>query len=277
MISTSDRAHRVRVRRVPPSSRMPRPRRRSTNAAARSTVRLQLHELAIDRGRRRGYAALDYFVFPKGLFNPVPPFLIGRACSTTGLSGARERGRPVVDATQSIVAVHQSHDYSHVPGGLDEAYYRTEARSTSSLPAAGSTCTRSTMRLTSCTRRGEHSRIGARCSARARRRARREGGGGRPHRGAQSSQEPGAPFGCWAYSQAADGALLLDALAEAGDVDLTVLYGDGARRCGGGTARSRPWVSAKRAGFADRSPSSDATTRSTGRSGTLAAPSGRTA
>jgi hypothetical protein len=41
---------------------------------------------------------------------------------------ARERGRPVVDVTRSIVAVHQSHDYSHIPGGLEEAYYGAEAR-----------------------------------------------------------------------------------------------------------------------------------------------------
>jgi hypothetical protein len=94
-----------------------------------AAVRSRLRERALDRGRLRGYAALDYFVFPKGLFDPVPPFLIGRACFDNWLVWrARERHRPVIDATRSVVAVHQTHDYSHVPGGLEEAYYGEEAR-----------------------------------------------------------------------------------------------------------------------------------------------------
>jgi hypothetical protein len=98
---------------------------RLSDAAARR----QLRQRALDRGRLRGYAALDYFVFPQGLFDPMPPFLIGRACFDNWLVWrARERGRPVVDVTRSIVAVHQSHDYSHIPGGLEEAYYGAEAR-----------------------------------------------------------------------------------------------------------------------------------------------------
>ena len=92
-------------------------------------VRLQLRMRALERGRLRGWAALDYFVFRKGLFDPVPPFLIGRACFDNWLVWrARERRCPVIDATRSIVAVHQSHDYSHVHGGLDEVYYGDEAR-----------------------------------------------------------------------------------------------------------------------------------------------------
>jgi hypothetical protein len=94
-----------------------------------AAVRAQLRKRAMDDGRLRGYAALDYFVFPKGLFDPVPPFLIGRACFDNWMVWrARELRRPVVDATRSIVAIHQSHDYSHVRGGKDEAYYGEEAR-----------------------------------------------------------------------------------------------------------------------------------------------------
>jgi hypothetical protein len=92
-------------------------------------VRSQLRQRALDGGRLRGYAALDYFVFPKGLFDPLPPFLIGRACFDNWLVWrARDLRRPVVDATRSVVAVHQSHDYSHVSGGLEEVYYGEEAR-----------------------------------------------------------------------------------------------------------------------------------------------------
>jgi glycosyltransferase involved in cell wall biosynthesis len=91
-------------------------------------VRRVLRQRALADGRLRGYAALDYFVFPSGHFGELPPFLIGRACFDNWLVWcARQRG-PVVDATRSVVAIHQSHDYAHVAGGLDEAYYGDEAK-----------------------------------------------------------------------------------------------------------------------------------------------------
>lgn len=91
-------------------------------------VRAQIRRRALQEGRLRGYAALDYFVFPRGLFDPLPPFLIGRANFDNWLVWrARSRSHPVVDATPSVVAVHQSHDYSHVAGGRDEAYTGKEA------------------------------------------------------------------------------------------------------------------------------------------------------
>jgi hypothetical protein len=91
-------------------------------------VRAQLRRRAHQEGRLRGWAALDYFVFQRELFDPLPPFLIGRACFDNWLVWrARERHLPVIDATRSVVAVHQSHDYSHLKGGLEEAYYGDEA------------------------------------------------------------------------------------------------------------------------------------------------------
>ena len=91
-------------------------------------VRRSLRQRALADGRQRGYAALDYFVFPRGHFGDLPPFLIGRACFDNWLVWrARQRG-PVVDATRRVVSVHQSHDYAHVAGGLDEAYYGQEAK-----------------------------------------------------------------------------------------------------------------------------------------------------
>ena len=91
-------------------------------------VRSQLRGRALQEGRLRGYAALDYFVFPRGLFDPLPPFLIGRANFDNWLVWrARSRRHSVVDATRGVVAIHQSHDYSHVAGGRDEAYSGEEA------------------------------------------------------------------------------------------------------------------------------------------------------
>ena len=82
---------------------------------------------ALAHGRRRGVAALDYFVFPAGLYNHVPAFAIGRACFDNWLVWRARRDAIVVDATADVVAAHQRHDYSHVDGGKTEAYYGEEA------------------------------------------------------------------------------------------------------------------------------------------------------
>lgn len=82
---------------------------------------------ALARGRPRGAAALDYFVFPAGLYADVPPFAIGRACFDNWLVWRARRDAIVVDATADVVAAHQRHDYTHVDGGQAEAYYGEEA------------------------------------------------------------------------------------------------------------------------------------------------------
>jgi hypothetical protein len=84
-------------------------------------------EEARDHGRRRGAAALDWFVFPAGLYEDVPPFAIGRACFDNWLVWRARQDGIVVDATADVVAVHQRHDYGHVDGGKAEAYYGEEA------------------------------------------------------------------------------------------------------------------------------------------------------
>ena len=97
----------------------------------------ELKRRAIVDGRSRGPTAIDYFVFTAGLFDPVPPFVVGRARFDNWLVWrARERG-PVVDATRAVVAVHQRHDYAHVPGGFAEAHFGDEARRNEEL-AGGS-------------------------------------------------------------------------------------------------------------------------------------------
>jgi hypothetical protein len=78
-------------------------------------------------GRRRGAAAMDWFVFPAGLFGEVPPFAIGRACFDNWLVWKARQVGIVVDATHDVRAAHQPHGYDHVEGGMDEAYYGEEA------------------------------------------------------------------------------------------------------------------------------------------------------
>ena len=78
-------------------------------------------------GSRRGAAAIDYFLFPAGLYENVPPFAIGRACFDNWLVWRARQDAIVVDATTDVVAAHQRHEYAHVDGGKAEAYYGEEA------------------------------------------------------------------------------------------------------------------------------------------------------
>ena len=60
----------------------------------------------------------DYYLFPCGLYDDVPPFSIGRGGLDNWLIyRARSLRVPVIDATQAFTTVHQNHDYSHHPEG----------------------------------------------------------------------------------------------------------------------------------------------------------------
>jgi hypothetical protein len=82
---------------------------------------------------------IDYFVFPRHLYAEVPDFTIGRpawdnwmvyhAYTTWGLA---------IDATRSVMAVHQVHDYSHLPGGKPP--YGSEVAKRNLAKAGGRRC-----------------------------------------------------------------------------------------------------------------------------------------
>lgn len=166
-------------------------------------------------------------MFQQGLFDPVPPFLIGRACFDNWLVWrARDLNRPVIDATRRVVAVHQSHDYSHVRGGLEEAYSGPEARYNEELAGGREhiySLHDATHRLTS---QGQPARYWG-STLRARERAR----GARAkvdHRIAERRarigvERPIRVLGIYTRPSA-ETTPLLDALARAGDADLAVLY-----------------------------------------------------
>ena len=65
----------------------------------------------------------DYFLFPRECFTQIPPFAVGRAgWDNWMIFHARKQRWPVIDATASVLVVHQSHDYAHLPQG--QAHYR---------------------------------------------------------------------------------------------------------------------------------------------------------
>lgn len=70
------------------------------------------------RGVLHRPAGSDYFLFPHTCYVKIPAFTIGRAgWDNWMIYKARKEGWAVVDATRSVMIVHQNHDYSHLPGG----------------------------------------------------------------------------------------------------------------------------------------------------------------
>ncbi len=98
-----------------------------------------LRDRALASGRSRGATAIDYFVFTAGLFDPLPPFVIGRARFDNWLVWCGRQRGVVVDASAAVVAVHQTHDYGHVPGGHDGAHLGEEALANYALTGGGKT------------------------------------------------------------------------------------------------------------------------------------------
>lgn len=70
------------------------------------------------RGQFYSPWGIDYFVFPRHMYaEDVPDFTIGRpAWDNWMVYTAVHRWGMAIDATRQVVAVHQNHDYSHLPG-----------------------------------------------------------------------------------------------------------------------------------------------------------------
>lgn len=63
-------------------------------------------------------SSIDYFLFPKGLWKNMPPFVLGRCHWDNWLVyDVYSRGIQIIDITPATTVIHQNHDYSHIPGG----------------------------------------------------------------------------------------------------------------------------------------------------------------
>ncbi len=71
------------------------------------------------KGQLHAPAGSDYFIFPREAFIEIPEFAIGRAgWDNWMIYQARKHRWPVIDATPSVMVIHQNHDYSHLQGGI---------------------------------------------------------------------------------------------------------------------------------------------------------------
>jgi hypothetical protein len=76
-----------------------------------------------------GPTAMDFFGFQRGLWDEAVDVSMGRAgCDQALLQHCLSRRVPVIDASLAVVALHQSHDYSHVPGGAAQVFAGEDTR-----------------------------------------------------------------------------------------------------------------------------------------------------
>jgi hypothetical protein len=79
---------------------------------------VELRQYVKANGRLHSPQGSDYFIFPRHVYTDIPDFAIGRAgWDNWMIYHARRKYWPVIDATDAIMAVHQNHDYAHLPGG----------------------------------------------------------------------------------------------------------------------------------------------------------------
>lgn len=96
------------------------------------------HEVA-KRGQFYSPWGIDYFLFPRHLYTEVPGFTIGRpAWDNWMVYHARTKFGMAIDASCQVVAVHQNHDYSHLPG--NKPPYGSEVAKSNLAKAGGRRC-----------------------------------------------------------------------------------------------------------------------------------------
>lgn len=87
-----------------------------------------LRSRALSQGTMNIARSIDYFVFPRSLYPPLPAMAIGRFWWDNWLIWkAHALGAAVVDATAVVLAIHQNHDHSHYSGGREAMLEGEEA------------------------------------------------------------------------------------------------------------------------------------------------------
>jgi len=96
----------------------------------------EIRQLARETKDQRDGWWIDYFCFTRNLYKQIPAFVIGRVHWDNWLVWkALHSGVAVIDASNSVVAVHQNHGYSYHPQG--QAGVWTDPLSRRNLALAG--------------------------------------------------------------------------------------------------------------------------------------------
>jgi hypothetical protein len=69
---------------------------------------------AVAGGKLHSPGAVDLFMYPRGQYEHMPPFAIGRTSYDNWLLWSTvASGIPLIDATDFVTLIHQNHDYGH--------------------------------------------------------------------------------------------------------------------------------------------------------------------
>ena len=99
----------------------------------------------------------DYFIFPRECYSEVPDFAIGRAgWDNWMLYKSRWQGWPLIDASDDIMVIHQTHDYSHL--AYSQPHYRLPETKQNVVLAGGDQTIFTLMDATNKIRQGKISR-----------------------------------------------------------------------------------------------------------------------
>jgi hypothetical protein len=84
---------------------------------------------ARSEGYHRFFHNIDYFAFSRGLYREIPALVVGRVYWDHWMIWkALTEKAAVVDASEVVCAVHQNHDYGHVPEGWKSVAGDEDAR-----------------------------------------------------------------------------------------------------------------------------------------------------
>ena len=83
----------------------------------------ELRDYVTKSGTLHPPTGMDYFAFPRGQYQDIPSFAVGRpAWDNWLIYRTRFLHIPVIDATKVIMAIHQNHGYEHVPQSVKGTY-----------------------------------------------------------------------------------------------------------------------------------------------------------
>ncbi len=86
-------------------------------------------ELAHQHGIQQPGYSVDYFAFRRGLYEVIPPLVIGRIWWDHWLVwNARRQRADVVDASEVVTAIHQNHNYGYHPAGATGVWTDEQAQ-----------------------------------------------------------------------------------------------------------------------------------------------------
>jgi hypothetical protein len=89
-----------------------------TDAGSVDFIKRLAHE-----GKTQDFPGMDFFLFPKGMYQDFLPFIVGRRGWDNWLIyHTRSRGIPIIDCSDYFKVVHQNHDYKHIADSCGERW-----------------------------------------------------------------------------------------------------------------------------------------------------------